>query len=107
MEAINKDTMWYIVEKQRMSFLENFESELSVWIQERVYEDDWDTMKDIIELVEEQWEKVIPIIYELSEKDGEERSRLLYHNLEIQHYTDKKWMCQICIERVNEAVFEG
>ena len=90
-----------------MSFLADFESELSVWIQERVYEDDWDTMKDIIELVEEQWEKVIPIIYELSLKDGEERSRLLYHNLEIQHYTDKKWMCQICIERVNEAVFEG
>lgn len=104
MERISNDTMWFIVEQQRQSFLDNCESEVSHWIQERLEEQDWETLEDIIE-EDFYWEHVITkVLYKLVGKDGERFSELLYHNLQIQHRSDRQWMCEMIIKRVKEAI---
>jgi hypothetical protein len=112
MESISKDTMWFIVEQQRQQFKDNWESELSDWIGRRLEEQDWECLEVISGLDEwdslensEVWERVIyELYYMFCEEDRGEDEKKIYYNLEIQHRSDKKWMCEMMIKKVKEAI---
>ncbi len=97
--------MWFIVEEQAIRFKENWENELSDWIQERLDEQDWATLDDIAERRLEQWEMVMEVIYKLSKEDGEQKTVSMYHNLKIQRRNDRKYMCEMCITKIQKAIW--
>lgn len=104
MEEISKDTMWFIVNEQRITFLERFRDEVSDWIQDRLDEQDWATLERICQLKDENWEYIITMLYEVSEAEGEEKTFRMYNNLKIQYRDDRMRICKWCIFRVKETI---
>jgi hypothetical protein len=98
-EPINKDTLRYLANQQRMAFKEGWESELKSWVI------GWDDKlcEELAEL--NNADEFLSYLYKKSKKNSWDYE-YLYYNFEGQHKEDREEMFNDMKETLNEILEE-